>query len=344
MEILFLPKTNLPAFLEALHAHGRLVVPAASGAGQYRYVEYADLPGPEEVALEFLRTALPLKKYFFPAEEVLSTYSEQDGYQEAPLDEEPPILFGPHPCELHGLRVTDKFFTDGYGDYHYERRREGARIIGLGCMPDDKCFCPSTGTDHIEDVYDLFLWEIEAGFVTMVRTPAGHSLVHLDRALFSHIQRDQIVEHQKKLEVRRNSFNRVLPISDLPQLLRFEEDSPAWKELGDSCFACGACSMVCPTCTCFTVFDRTDLSGEQGERVRRWDSCLFRDFTRIAGDELMRPDRAARVSNRYYHKEQGFVEQFGMPSCTGCGRCVDACTAGIDITQVFAKVRGSCER
>jgi sulfhydrogenase subunit beta (sulfur reductase) len=38
------------------------------------------------------------------------------------------------------------------------------------------------------------------------------------------------------------------------------------------------------------------------------------------------------------------VEQFGMPSCVGCGRCIDSCIAKIDITQVFAKVRSSCGR
>jgi ferredoxin len=37
-----------------------------------------------------------------------------------------------------------------------------------------------------------------------------------------------------------------MPVSDLPQLLEFEQDSPVWDELGNACFACGACTARCP--------------------------------------------------------------------------------------------------
>jgi sulfhydrogenase subunit beta (sulfur reductase) len=296
------------------------------------------------VALEALRTMLPVKKFFFPAEEVLSTFSPERGYEEALPDWASPIIFGLHPCELHGLRITDRFFGDGYPDRHYQERRRGARLIGLGCMPDAHCFCQSTGTEHIEDVYDLFLWDQGEGFLTLVRTPAGHELIHLRRELFQHPTREILIRHHELLERRRHAFTCAMPTSDLATVLRLERDSPAWQELGSACFACGACSMVCPTCTCFSVFERTDLSGDRGERVRRWDSCLFRDFTRVAGDHHLRPERADRVSNRYHHKELGFLENFGTCACVGCGRCIDACIAGIDITRVFARVREACRR
>ena len=343
MEVHFLPQAHLSQFLHVLADHARVVVPVKVGKGQYKFRDLNEV-STEDVALEYLRTMVPPKKYFFPPEEVLYRYSTETGYEEPVLVDEPPILFGLHPCDLHGIRVTDTFFGDRYQDRHYLRRREQSRIIGLGCMPDEKCFCQSNRTDHIEDIYDLFLWEVEEGYLTLVRTPAGHEMLHWQRDLFSFASREHINQHQAYLERRREAFTRQMPTSDLPDLLRFEQDSPAWKDLGNSCFACGACSMVCPTCTCFNVYDKTDLSGESGERVRRWDSCLFRDFTRIAGEEHTRPERSDRVSNRYYHKEQGFVEQFGMPSCVGCGRCIDSCIAKIDITQVFAKVRSSCGR
>ena len=43
-------------------------------------------------------------------------------------------------------------------------------------MPGEKCFCQSNRPDHIEDIYDLFLWEVEEGYLTLVRTPAGHEM------------------------------------------------------------------------------------------------------------------------------------------------------------------------
>lgn len=343
MEVLFLSSENLKPFVETLSKEGRLVVPAAAGSDRYRFQEMDEV-GSDNIAMDYLRTMIPPKKYFFPPEEVILNYSKSDGFEEPPLEEEPPILFGLHPCDLHGIRVTDIFFNDRYQDSYYNRRRAGARIIGLGCMPDEKCFCQSTNTDHIDDVFDLFLWEVEGGYLSLIRTPGGHEMVHWNRDLFEHPEREQINDYQRRLEKRRKAFTREMPVSDLPQLLKFETDSPAWKSLGDSCFACGGCSMVCPTCTCFNVYDKTDLSGESGKRIRRWDSCMFRDFSRIAGDVQMRPKREDRVSNRYYHKEQGFVEQFGTPSCVGCGRCIDACIAGIDITSVFSKVRSNCGR
>ena len=36
------------------------------------------------------------------------------------------------------------------------------------------------------------------------------------------------------------------------------------------------------------------------------------------------------------------MNTFGMPSCVGCGRCIDACPAGISVVSLFQKVRGGC--
>ena len=110
----------------------------------------------EEVALEYPRTMAPPKKYLFPPEEVLYRYSAETSYKELVLKDEPPILFGLHSYDLHGIRFTDTFFRD-----HYLRRHGQSRILGLAYMPDEKCFYQSNRTDHIKDIYDLFLWEVE---------------------------------------------------------------------------------------------------------------------------------------------------------------------------------------
>jgi Fe-S oxidoreductase len=50
-----------------------------------------------------------------------------------------------------------------------------------------------------------------------------------------------------------------------------------------------------------------------------------------------------RLKYRYYHKHRGFVEAFEEPLCVGCGRCGEACLAGITVPEVIASVRSEKE-
>jgi sulfhydrogenase subunit beta (sulfur reductase) len=97
--------------------------------------------------------------------------------------------------------------------------------------------------------------------------------------------------------------------------------------------------MVCPTCYCYAVFDELNLDANSGQRKRRWDSCLFKDYALVAGGHNFRAKRSSRVKNRYFHKQRGFVSQYGRPSCVGCGRCKAYCPAGVDILEVVQKLR-----
>ncbi len=98
--------------------------------------------------------------------------------------------------------------------------------------------------------------------------------------------------------------------------------------------------MVCPTCSCFNV-GRRDRRGRTARRGSAlWDACLYRDYAVVAGGHNFRADRADRVKNRYYHKQEAFVREFGMPSCVGCGRCIENCPTGINVVEVFQHVRG----
>ena len=138
---------------------------------------------------------------------------------------------------------------------------------------------------------------------------------------------------------RRDAFQLQLDVADLPYVLEMKKDDPVWDELAGKCLCCGSCSMVCPTCSCFNVADRIEEDGT-ASRIRTWDSCLYRDYAVVAGGHNFRADRGDRVRTRYYHKQEAFVREFGMPSCVGCGRCIENCPTGIDVVEVFRHVRG----
>ena len=131
-----------------------------------------------------------------------------------------------------------------------------------------------------------------------------------------------------------------MDLGDLPEILEMEYHSEVWDELGRKCLSCGSCSMVCPTCYCFDVNDEVDLGSRSGRRIRSWDSCLFETHALVAGGENFREHRSSRIKFRYYHKQRGFVAEYGRPSCVGCGRCIAGCPAGIDIVSVIEKLRG----
>jgi sulfhydrogenase subunit beta (sulfur reductase) len=89
------------------------------------------------------------------------------------------------------------------------------------------------------------------------------------------------------------------------------------------------------------VNDEPELGTGASTRVRTWDSCLFRSHAAVAGGENFREQRASRIKFRFYHKQRGFVAEYGRPSCVGCGRCITACPVNIHIAEVLNRLRGA---
>jgi len=337
MKIVKLPKENLAKFVSCLSSFGQIHAPVKRGEKSLAFGPVSDFA---QIQLNYTRTILPLKKYFFKPIDTMFNFSAEKGY-ELPMEEpeQRNVFFGVHPCDIHGLNILDLVFSGRYVDNYYFARRNNAAIIGLDCIPDEFCFCRSTGTDFVDSGFDLFLSDIDESYLVRVGTSLGDDMVKAAESLFRDIEKQDREKYKGKSIEKRESFQIQIQLQDLPGIMDLEYDSPIWEELGQDCLSCGTCSMVCPTCYCYAVFDELDLDASGGRRMRRWDSCLFKDYALVAGGHNFRAERSSRVKNRFFHKQRGFVSQYGRPSCVGCGRCKAYCPAGIDIVEVINKLR-----
>jgi ferredoxin len=110
------------------------------------------------------------------------------------------------------------------------------------------------------------------------------------------------------------------------------------------CISCAACTIVCPTCYCYDIEDLPDFSSNSGERIRKWNFCMLKNFTRVAGDFVFRPDRVERLKQFVCHKLSYFKEKYGIFLCVGCGRCIERCIVDIDLTKIADELREKYEK
>ena len=70
-------------------------------------------------------------------------------------------------------------------------------------------------------------------------------------------------------------------------------------------------------------------------RFRCWDSCMYSDFTQMAGGNP-RTTQTQRFRQRFMHKLVYYPKRYGGTySCVGCGRCVEKCPQHLNIVKVI---------
>ncbi|MFZ5981545.1 MAG: 4Fe-4S dicluster domain-containing protein [Candidatus Zixiibacteriota bacterium] len=246
-------------------------------------------------------------------------------------------LIGVRACELRALAIHDKILSEGaYIDIGYLKSREKSFIVAVNCTrPGGTCFCASMHTGpEAESGYDLVLTEIcepnRHYFVMESGSKKGEEIL----AGIAHrpATDDEIHTAVQALEKAAGQMGRKLEADDIVELLYRRFDDPHWQEISERCLSCGNCTMVCPTCFCMNIEDTTSLDGREAARYRKWDSCFTVEFSYIHGGSI-RATAVSRYRQWMMHKLAYWQDQFGMPGCVGCGRCITWCPVGIDITE-----------
>ena len=289
------------------------------------------------------------KKFLYPPRHTMFRAARSGrGFTITPGVTEPPRMMafiGVRPCDLSGILIQDKVFTGGaYIESAYKAARESAFIVTVNCTaPGGTCFCASMGTGPgATKGFDIALTEmLEDGkhyFVASAGSPRGEKLL-------GEVARREATDQERSggadaVTRAAAAMTKRMDVVDLPRALKENFEHPHWDDVARRCLACTNCTMVCPTCFCSTVEDVTDLTGQNAERIRKWDSCVTTDFTKVAGGNI-RPSIRARYRQWLTHKLSNWMDQFGTLGCVGCGRCITWCPSGIDITAEVDAIRGN---
>jgi ferredoxin len=283
----------------------------------------------DEIDFDCDNTNLSPKDSFFPRTDTLFTAEWKEGDIEvtpASIEQET-VIFGIRPCDARGIVMLDGPYLGEPSDAVWAQHRAKTTMIGLACKkPAPQCFCTSVGgAPNDSSNVDILLTEVDDGYAVETVTEKGEKLI-------------------KGVELKESDVTPSVPECDgtipaegIIDAVKQAFDDPYWGRLADRCLHCNVCAYVCPTCYCFDVRDRTE--GGKIERLRTWESCQSKGFTKIAGGHDPRADKGSRLRQRFCHKLLYFPEQFGPVACVGCGRCVVSCPVNIDIREIISDIQ-----
>lgn len=254
-------------------------------------------------------------------------------------------FIGVRACDLAALARLDRvLLADRYPDPLYRRNRERTFLVAVSCTdPSASCFCASMGTGpEVEDGFDILLTETVGAQASRFVTRAGSDLgcEVLDRLELPPATDEDLREASGAVAAGRTRITRRLDVANLRESLAAHFEHPEWERVAARCLGCGNCTQVCPTCFCVTVEDTSGIDGRRAERWRKWDSCFTLSYSYIHGGSV-RQSAKARYRQWATHKFAAWYDQFGTSGCTGCGRCITWCPAGIDVTEVVASIAGA---
>jgi sulfhydrogenase subunit beta (sulfur reductase) len=323
-------KTDVPSLIDEWQRQAVVYAPVRNGGPP----EFRRLSGGTQAELYLsANTRYPPKSLFLSQSEPMF-YAQATNLEPVPLPTDPRVIFGMRPCDARATQLLDGVFDHSESpDPSWVGKRERTALVGLGCThPGATCFCSAVGSGPF-DVrgVDVMLTDLGDAYLADVRTDRGAALFDRTRQA-SQAQID--AAHQLQ-EAAASGMEAPFEAAGIRDVLYDLFETSFWYEVQQSCLGCGVCTFLCPTCHCFDVVDEV----QRRERVRNWDTCMFRIYSQEASGYNPRPTNVERTRQRIMHKYAYFLENHGEIGCTGCGRCVRHCPVDLDIRQVIRSAR-----
>ena len=337
MDLFILNKDHLSFWLRQLKASRDLIAPVRDVSGDIVLAELAKM---HETALDGPALLPSPKEFLLPQMEPLFCYSEE-GVEES-YNRRPRVLFGIRPCDLSAIRILDTFYLGEPRDPYYESRRARTVLIAIACnQPDPTCFCLGLGTGpFLKTGFDLQLTDLGDRFLVETGSESGASLIKSYAHIFSEPQTADLDDLYEARLAAQSRFEKRVNLEQVRKRIQAGAVSRAfWESVAERCFECGGCVYNCPVCTCFNVLDRP-TSPAAGKRMRLWDTCMFKGFTRMAGDVVPAQAKVNRTQRWFHHKLIHWPDRFGTFGCVGCGRCAVSCPGKIDMATVVLRIKG----
>ncbi|MDD5566616.1 MAG: 4Fe-4S dicluster domain-containing protein [Patescibacteria group bacterium] len=285
---------------------------------------------PKKICFSAELTKNTFKEFLFPKKQTLFNFQGDKLIEPANSSYPKQAIFGISIIDLRALLVYEQVFRH---DPYYQNYRNNSLIIGyLSLASTDQTFgifeerLEEDTLEHLE--FDVFALATPAGIHFFSGSSKGRQA--LIGAGFENFENIEYVG-----PVRESGLDPLMMANYKMVKNSFERHRLIWEELGRRCLACGKCSLVCPTCFCFAsdqVFGQTKRTGR---KTRRWDTCFYSEFSRVAGGHKFLDTIAKRIYFWYEHKFVRIPDEFSIPGCVGCGRCIAVCPVAIDLRQTL---------
>ena len=323
---------RLDDFLAAI-CRNKIVFALEKAEERYHLVR-SDRWEPDRFTIGAFRPIEPLKSLVFHPRE--SVGSDVPATQER-------IVIGVKNCDLSALRIHDHVFLKSDPvDPYYAQAREKTIIVSTDCTePCEACFCPAVGEQpYAREGFDINLAPTPQGFAVETGSERGEKAMEAAKQFIEAAGDDMLKERDiNREQVRKRVADQAAAKglktgADLQKAIQKSAESNLWDKFAENCVECGACNFVCCTCHCFLLADGMSKD-KVPARVKQWDSCLYKNFARVAGGANPRGHRAERLYNRFDKKFNFFPQVLDTYACAGCGRCIGACAGKIDIRDVL---------
>ncbi|MCX5700562.1 MAG: 4Fe-4S dicluster domain-containing protein [Candidatus Omnitrophica bacterium] len=353
METYFLKNEDILKFYERLNQEYELFVPVKAKSAlklncdckpivptdDFSIKKFSQVKK-EEIVFSDYRSTEPIRSFFTQYKEEVSVFFEGEdskGKKERPL-----ALCGVKNCDIFALKIQDFVFLGGSEvDAAYKARRDTTLIIASDC-PQFKnvCFCRAFDINPFPtEGYDFNFSPLTNGYLVDVASQKASSIAFSLKDVLVPATLGQLSGRSSKRESVVRRLDDYLTQYQIPKKEKLQDivvsghNSTVWQNESRTCVECNGCVFICDTCHCFLLSD--DSSSGNARRLRLWDGCLLKNFTKVAGGANPLKLRYMRLRNRFLKKFDFFISNLGIQACCGCGRCIDVCPGKIDIRRIL---------